>query len=354
MRSAAYRFFHDQLPDEWERGLYFAIEKCLQERGTEAHCINSAGRTSDRVFTIAEYVYNDHPEFFCLDLQRSRIRMSPLQVVFMPAYRYPVEQQLIYEREIDEARESVLTECFPKGFERYSELEREKKIFDWVTSHIEYSHSALAGMENEMTAAPSTAWNVYGALVLRRGVCHGIACAFKYLCDSVNLPCIVICGDTTEGRHAWNIVRVSKRFYHVDCTWDLRSSVSFDVPYARYRYFNLPDRIIRKNHTPEVSYLPRCISVHDNPFFLRGFCAKERTELRPIIRKHILDGERRFAVLCLNFDLTRDEAETISKEAAALVNGPVTYSFDSSGSYIGFKLPEPKEKKRIFHGGNRK
>lgn len=351
MRSAVYRFFHDSLPDKWERGLYDAIELCLEARETETYYPNTFECSADRVFSVAECVYNDHPEFYFLDLQRCTIRINTLYVIFIPKYRYSREQQLEFERKIEAVRDAVLTECFPQKIGDYSELEREKKIFDWIASHIEYDHSALKGIRDDLAEADSSAWNVYGALVLRKGVCHGIACAFKYLCDSVDLPSIVVCGETTEGRHAWNIVRVSKRFYHVDCTWDLRSSVSFDVPYARYRYFNLPDRIIWKNHTPEIDYLPRCVSAHDNPFFLRGFAAKNRVDLRPVIWKHIQDGCKRFAILCLYFDLTQAEADEISQEIAARINCTVTYDFDSSGSYIGFRLPESKGTRRIFHGG---
>ena len=347
MKSAVYRFFHDQLPDAWERGLYRAIEA----RGKEVRYPNSFGGCAERASSIAECVYNDHPEFYFLDLQRSRVQTSALQVIFIPKYRYSEEQQLECERKIEAAREHILSECFPREIGTYSELEREKKIFDWITSHIEYDHSALEGIRDDLAEADSSAWNVYGALVLRKGVCHGISCAFKYLCDSVNLPSIVVCGETTEGRHAWNIIRINKRFYHVDCTWDLRASVSFEVPYARYRFFNLPDRIIRKNHTPEISYLPRCISVHDNPFFLRGFGAEKREDLKSVIWKRIKEGYKRFAILCLYFDLTQAEVDNISQEITAKVKCAVTCNLDSSGSYIGFRLSESIESKRVFHGG---
>ena len=56
--------------------------------------------------------------------------------------------------------------------------------------------------------------------MLREAVCAGTACAFKLLCNRVGLPSIVVLGKIPAGRHAWNLVRVNGKLYHVDCTWD--------------------------------------------------------------------------------------------------------------------------------------
>lgn len=141
-------------------------------------------------------------------------------------------------------------------------------IFDRLTSQVVYDFDSLSKSD----LPDVDAWSAYGALVQKKAICHGISCAFKLLCDQVDIPCIVILGDAS-GRHAWNLVRIQCRFSHVDCTWLLRSSIDMTIPYARYRYFNVPDWVIKRTRTVEVPYLPKCTSLRFNPFHMQGLCA---------------------------------------------------------------------------------
>lgn len=58
-------------------------------------------------------------------------------------------------------------------------------------------------------------------------VCEGIAKGFKYLCDGLGLPCIVVGGDLTQappapsGAHCWNIVSCRGQYRHLDVTAEL-------------------------------------------------------------------------------------------------------------------------------------
>ena len=63
--------------------------------------------------------------------------------------------------------------------------------------------------------------NAGTCLVQNKAQCSGIARAIKYLCDYIGLWCIVITGDIddkathTVGPHAWNIVRIDGKYYHL-------------------------------------------------------------------------------------------------------------------------------------------
>ena len=75
---------------------------------------------------------------------------------------------------------------------------------------------------------------------------------------------IAICGNNPEKgikyRHTWNIVKIGKKYYHLDVTFDNTLS-SEDI---RYDYFNLDDRNIFRDHEPLIAPAPSCT---DNDHF---------------------------------------------------------------------------------------
>lgn len=57
--------------------------------------------------------------------------------------------------------------------------------------------------------------------------------------------------------HAWNIVKIAKKAYQIDVTWDLNRKEEHDCPYY---YFNLPDKLMSADHYSEYQY-PHCLSI---------------------------------------------------------------------------------------------
>lgn len=53
----------------------------------------------------------------------------------------------------------------------------------------------------------------------RCGDCAGIASAFYVLCKAKHIPVRYVIGWTRNGCHAWNKVKVSGRWYWIDCTF---------------------------------------------------------------------------------------------------------------------------------------
>ena len=52
----------------------------------------------------------------------------------------------------------------------------------------------------------------------RQGDCAGISSAFYVLCKKNKIPCRYIIGWTDTGCHAWNRVKIGKRWYWCDAT----------------------------------------------------------------------------------------------------------------------------------------
>lgn len=57
-------------------------------------------------------------------------------------------------------------------------------------------------------------------------VCEAYARAFKVLCDTIGVPCVLVDGDArssssgTAGGHMWNYVQVNNKWYGMDVTWN--------------------------------------------------------------------------------------------------------------------------------------
>lgn len=318
--------------------LYNLVVECVRYRGAIVKFPNTIDK-DENCFSILERAYNDHPEFYYLDLHDSTICKSNDWITIYPSYICSCEQQKIYDFQVQQSINLFLDECFPDGHDEISPIEKEKRVFDWITKNVTYDDDAIKN-PNGRSLIPTmkTAWGVFGALVLRTATCHGIACAFKLLCDKINLPCIVVCDSTPKGRHAWNIVYVKDHYYHVDCTWDLRSEVSFEIPFARYRYFNLPDLVMSTNHSINSSLLPICNSLDFNPFNMRGFCVHSEPQLFDCIQNNVYSGNNRFAILCLDFNIKQ---ETINKTVSAIsqrIKKQIITYFDSGGFFVGFVI----------------
>ncbi len=336
MQNPRFRFFHDQLPDEYSRGFYDALEEGIGRRA--ASITYRRGPEGFNYLEVLEHVYNDHPDFFALDPFNINLSTLPAQVILRPIYRYPEADCQAYDRLLQKTAGDIMARLFPEGAGTLSEIEREKRIFDWIVDHVVYDHRSLDRLDSGLDVKESLAWNAYGALVLRNAVCAGIACGFKLLCDMAGLPCIVVNGKAGSGRHAWNIVRIQQRFYQVDCTWDLKSTLGREIPYARYCFFNLPDEIMGITHTPECRFLPRCGSLRYNPFHMRGYCAERMEELVPLAQAQIEAGKTRFAFMCLNFKADGRLCAAVRQILLSKMKLPIriiTY-YTNTGTFIGF------------------
>ena len=87
---------------------------------------------------------------------------------------------------------------------------------------------------------------------------EGIAKSVKVLCDALGVWCIIVISEANpekkiKYRHAWNIVKIGKTYYHLDATFDLSLSKTL----TRHDYFNLSDDAIFRDHEPIMTdYVP--------------------------------------------------------------------------------------------------
>ncbi len=120
-----------------------------------------------------------------------------------------------------------------------------KMVHDYLVENIEYDTSI----------SKQNIYNIYGALINGEAVCEGYARGFKYLMDSLGIPCTLVIGKGTnsEGNtenHAWNYVQISGNWYAIDCTWDdpVVEGGGWVSKSSKYKYFLKGSQDISKDH----------------------------------------------------------------------------------------------------------
>ncbi|MDE6832782.1 MAG: hypothetical protein K2J39_00825 [Ruminococcus sp.] len=121
---------------------------------------------------------------------------------------------------------------------RYGQL---KNIHDYICGFTYYDLNATFNS------------SVIGAIVEPGVVCEGYAKSFKLMCDSLDIPCVVVLGnfdDESRTAHMWNYVQMDDGlWYAVDVTWDdLNDDENGNI--LKYDYFLKGSANFNKNHTP--------------------------------------------------------------------------------------------------------
>jgi len=84
--------------------------------------------------------------------------------------------------------------------------------------------------------------NAYGCLVEGSCVCAGYAEAFQLIALRAGLKSVRV----GSGNHAWNLVRIDGKWYHIDSCWD-------DTSGSARRWFLKGSKTIAGSHHPKVS-----------------------------------------------------------------------------------------------------
>ena len=106
-------------------------------------------------------------------------------------------------------------------------------------------HDYLAYESEYSGALGSLAHQSAGVLMEKQGVCDSYANAFMYLMHRYGVECYITVSE--EMNHAWNIVKVGGKYYHVDCTWD--DPLYDRLGQVRHDYFLLSDTGISVSHS---------------------------------------------------------------------------------------------------------
>ncbi|PFZ88997.1 S-layer homology domain-containing protein [Bacillus wiedmannii] len=111
--------------------------------------------------------------------------------------------------------------------------EKVKAIHDYVVKHVSYDTSYKA-------------YTAYEALANRSAVCQGYALLTYQLLKEAGIENHFVVGTGDGQPHAWNLVKIENKWYHLDTTFD--DPIPDEQGRVTYPYFNLSDEQIARNH----------------------------------------------------------------------------------------------------------
>ena len=179
-----------------------------------------------------------------------RIVVSPnLDRIMSIRFYYGSDVKLSdYQRRVKELNAEI--DALVAKTEGMTDFEKVLYLHDYIVLHSEYDLELLAYMEenNGMLSGEmySEKYTEYSILVNGTGVCGSYALAYRAVLNAVGVECLYL--SSREMNHAWNLVQLDGKWYHVDCCWD--DPVPDTYGTARRTYFLCTEaEIMELRHT---------------------------------------------------------------------------------------------------------
>lgn len=163
------------------------------------------------------------------------------------------------EIEIDSASTSI--DSFITGFSYHvsdtmTDYEKAVAAYSYIINNTDY---VLDSPHNQ---------NIY-SVVLGQSVCQGYALMFKYLCDQMNIPCIMVTGQDKSEPHAWDLVYIDEAWCYVDPTFGDNNYLNSDISYS---WFGMPTSLVKENRTiNNLDYLPTDDTINNDYYYRNGW-----------------------------------------------------------------------------------
>ena len=186
----------------------------------------------------------DHPQLFYAGTFKYRYYPDGSNAEMIPEYLFEKGKIKDHQKAL-QARVEKLARPMMKA----TEMEKLLYVHDFICQNVHYDK-----------LKKQYSHEIIGPLGHGVGVCEGIAKSVKILCDALNLWCVIALSENNpekgvKYRHAWNIVKVDKKYYHLDCTFDNSLGNPDEI---RYDYFLLNDKQIFRDHESLVWKMPAC------------------------------------------------------------------------------------------------
>lgn len=221
------------------------LEKELLENISEENpsfCIENAQREwAYKVISVMDKLKLTHP-FEAYNVLNCKILSvndsGTFKITFTCTYRMPNAFML---KDLNAKAKEVVANITSSSM---SQFEKERAIHDWIINNVRYGNSQYIPCD---------------ALLSHSGNCESYAALAQKMFNIAGIKSIIVEGTANNGTgtgnvgHAWNMVYIDKKWYHVDVTWD--DSI-FGENSLEYDYFNITDSQIGKDHTWDTSKYP--------------------------------------------------------------------------------------------------
>lgn len=148
-------------------------------------------------------------------------------------YDYTQDEIASMQEEIVKEAGRLVAELFVGAT---SEADKHLAIYQYLNDNTRYDDAALESAEQNNFAFVdpkyNNAFNAYGIMVEKAGVCASYAAVYKLLSDLAGLESIVVTGVMSGVPHAWNKVKIGQTWVHVDAT---NNETNSGIPYLLYK-----------------------------------------------------------------------------------------------------------------------
>lgn len=290
-----------------------------------------AGLTMSPHNVLCTYL-GDNPHVLTVDKSRlatlgtSLLGAIHLQPLFSKSEAEKASAQL--EAAVQEALAEIEPYC---GSGAYNRL---RLIHEYIQSSCTYDRSTAGSSSGNPLSHIA-----YGALVNKTAVCDGIASAVSLLANRLGVECAVISGMATlpgnasDEHHAWNIVKLGDKHYHLDTTWDLNFYETLQQ--YSYEYFCVDDRNFTANHKWDKKNVPACNSMDMSYYVRNAMYATSAEKIEEILTAQ-LSGKKKTVRVRVSRDVILQDDSTeyfrevlLSAMRRAHKSGTFTYSWNS-------------------------
>ena len=269
-------------------------EKIVYEQFEKAFATCSAhidGDDFDRavdVMKVLQTVLGDNPHVIYFN--KTQIRMSASLFGGKQYHLYGARSEAenkVMQKELQIAVESAIDEI--ELLNPISDYDKLMCVYEYLQDHVVYDERELEACSKYGKSQNPLSHNAYGALVKGTAVCDGIAAAFCLIAQRLGYSAMIVGGRATFRTtgftdHAWSLIRVGTKFYHLDPTWDINHKCQTG-DYS-YDYFCVDDDDISTDHDWDIKTTPACNS-QTLSFYFRNQCyANNLTQLEDIFRRY--------------------------------------------------------------------
>lgn len=239
-RTGAWRRADDVIPGFSDRYYLSRLDQtplsavCLIYEAAEdfaPRCVLPDGVSEDDFFNLFFLMEFDCPELLQLDfggeISYTYDETTGFVREVMLPYRMDRAQYASARAACELAAETLAAQA-----EGLSDYEKELLVYDHLTQNCLYDTTARH------------ADNAYGALVLGRAKCDGIAYAAEWLLRVLDVPCLSVAGYPAHDAvgHAWNLVKLDGVWYGLDITPDIPEAHEETPPL--HQAVNVSDELI--------------------------------------------------------------------------------------------------------------
>lgn len=228
-----------------EDDFYNAVKNAIINGQDRVNIITNNANLYDKYIDIVEKVVNDYADYSDY-IDSWSVSNDYVQ------FNYSISKDLVDQKreETNKKANQIIASIIKPGM---TELQKEKAIHDYIVNNSKYDYSDYLS-----DTISEDSYSSYGVLVKGVGVCSSYARAMMKLSRLAGLECYYVTGVADGDNHAWNILKIGGKYYHVDATFDDPVVNGGSIQMLSHEYFNISDSVIQKDHSWDRSKYPAC------------------------------------------------------------------------------------------------